>query len=118
MMLTRFTRGRRWKRGGIRHSPPRCARQGGDVDFGLGRVASCRTTRRLGAMRDESGTEEDRSVRLGSNVPWRVVDVRPHPDVFAQVGIDHGAVTWPGEIDLAPDAMYDEIKASGQWVLE
>jgi hypothetical protein len=39
------------------------------------------------------------------------------PDVFAQVGIDHGAVTWPGEIDLAPDAMYDEIKANGWWML-
>ncbi len=29
--------------------------------------------------------------------------------VFRQVFIDDGAVTWPGEIDLAPDAMYAEI---------
>jgi hypothetical protein len=28
-----------------------------------------------------------------------------------------GAVTWPGEIDLAPDAMHDEIKKNGKWVL-
>jgi hypothetical protein len=28
---------------------------------------------------------------------------------FRQVFIDHGAVAWPGEIDLAPDAMYHEI---------
>jgi uncharacterized protein DUF2442 len=28
---------------------------------------------------------------------------------FRQVFIDAGAVTWPGEIDLAPDAMYAEI---------
>ena len=28
---------------------------------------------------------------------------------FRQVFIDDGAVTWPGEIDLAPDAMYAEI---------
>lgn len=28
-----------------------------------------------------------------------------------------GAVTWPGEIDLAPDAMYAEIKAHGVWVV-
>jgi hypothetical protein len=28
---------------------------------------------------------------------------------FDQVFIDHGAVAWPGEIDLAPDAMYAEI---------
>ena len=30
--------------------------------------------------------------------------------LFAQVFVQHGAVTWPGEIDLAPDAMYAEIK--------
>ncbi|MBF0132514.1 MAG: DUF2442 domain-containing protein [Magnetococcales bacterium] len=38
-------------------------------------------------------------------------------DLFAQVYLDYGAVTWPGEIDLAPDAMYNAIKAHGAWVL-
>src|SRR5689334_12615866 len=33
-------------------------------------------------------------------------------DVFNAVYIDHGAVTWPGEIDVAPDAMYGRLKAS------
>jgi len=28
---------------------------------------------------------------------------------FKQVFIEHGAVAWPGEIDLAPDAMYAQI---------
>jgi hypothetical protein len=28
---------------------------------------------------------------------------------FERVFIDSGAVAWPGEIDLAPDAMYDEV---------
>ena len=28
---------------------------------------------------------------------------------FEQVFIDSGAVAWPGEIDLAPDAMYAEV---------
>jgi hypothetical protein len=28
---------------------------------------------------------------------------------FERVFIDCGAVAWPGEIDLAPDAMYDQI---------
>ena len=28
---------------------------------------------------------------------------------FGQVFIDYGAVAWPGEIDLAPDAMYAQI---------
>jgi hypothetical protein len=35
----------------------------------------------------------------------------PLPDVrfFEQVFIDYGAVAWPSEIDLAPDAMYAQI---------
>ena len=36
---------------------------------------------------------------------------------FKQVYLDHGAVAWPGQIDLAPDAMYLDIKAKGVWVL-
>lgn len=36
---------------------------------------------------------------------------------FAQVFVDHGAVAWPGGIDLAPDAMYQAIKLRGEWVL-
>jgi Protein of unknown function (DUF2442) len=38
--------------------------------------------------------------------------------LFAQAYVEYGAVMWPGEIDLAPDAMYDEIKKQGRWVLE
>jgi hypothetical protein len=37
------------------------------------------------------------------------------PALFAQVGVNQGVVTWPGDLDLAPDAMYDAIKASGSW---
>ena len=36
---------------------------------------------------------------------------------FKQAFIDRGAVAWPENIDLAPDAMYNAIKASGVWVL-
>jgi len=39
------------------------------------------------------------------------------PDQFAQVFVDHGAVAWPGEIDLAPDAMYEQIRLHGECVL-
>jgi Protein of unknown function (DUF2442) len=39
------------------------------------------------------------------------------PARFAQAFVAHGAVTWPGEIDLAPDAMYAEVKKLGHWVL-
>ena len=31
------------------------------------------------------------------------------PGFFEQVFIDQGAIAWPGEIDLAPDAMHAEI---------
>jgi hypothetical protein len=39
------------------------------------------------------------------------------PAVFSQAYIQYGAVVWPGELDLAPDSMYAEIKKSGEWVL-
>lgn len=38
-------------------------------------------------------------------------------DFFTLVTVEHGAVTWPGGLDLAPDAMYDAVKRSGEWVL-
>ena len=31
------------------------------------------------------------------------------PQFFNRVFIDQGAVAWPGDIDLAPDAMYRQI---------
>ena len=39
------------------------------------------------------------------------------PSRFAQAFVAHGAVIWPGEIDLAPDAMCAGIKRLGSWVL-
>jgi hypothetical protein len=50
----------------------------------------------------------------------------PHAGVFAQLAdparfaeayVQYGAVTWPNELDLAPDAMYAEIKKNGKWIL-
>ncbi len=38
-------------------------------------------------------------------------------ELHQQAYVKDGAVTWPGEIDLAPDAMYQAIKAQGEWVL-
>ena len=46
-----------------------------------------------------------------------VFEALKDPIVFAQARIEAGAVTWPGDIDLAPDAMYAEIKSHGLWVL-
>jgi hypothetical protein len=39
------------------------------------------------------------------------------PVRFAEVHVEYGAVIWPGEIDLAPDAMYAEITKNGKWTL-
>lgn len=38
--------------------------------------------------------------------------------IFNKAYIEYGAVTWPNEIDLAPDAMHNEIKSNGVWVLK
>lgn len=40
------------------------------------------------------------------------------PQVFAQARLEYGAIVWPGEIDIAPDAMYDAIRSTGSWILE
>jgi hypothetical protein len=36
-------------------------------------------------------------------------------DCFAMAGIELGAVTWPGGLDLAPDAMYAALREHGLW---
>ena len=38
--------------------------------------------------------------------------------LFDKAYVEYGVVVWPGEIDLGPDAMYDEIKKQGRWILE
>lgn len=37
---------------------------------------------------------------------------------FSQVAVIDGVLTWPGEVDLAPDAMHEQIRRNGHWVLE
>lgn len=58
----------------------------------------------------------DLSQRIMSNKAGVFAKLRD-TDLFNQVYLEYGAVTWPGEIDLAPDTMHDEIKRHGQWVL-
>ena len=36
---------------------------------------------------------------------------------FAKAYLEYGALTWPGGIDLAPDAMYEQIRKAGVSVL-
>lgn len=46
-----------------------------------------------------------------------VFSVLADPVIFSAVFVERGAVTWPGELDLAPDAMYAELKQHGEWKL-
>lgn len=46
-----------------------------------------------------------------------VFEALKDPIVFQQAHIEGGAVVWPGDLDLAPDAMYMAIKAHGKWLL-
>jgi hypothetical protein len=39
------------------------------------------------------------------------------PQFFNQLRVENYFVTWPGELDLAPDAMHSHIKESGEWIL-
>jgi hypothetical protein len=67
-------------------------------------------------------------VRFRDGLTGEVVFKQPHlrgvfeplkdPAFFAQVSCVDGFVEWPGEIDLAPDAMYDEISDHGTWILD
>jgi hypothetical protein len=36
-------------------------------------------------------------------------------NLFEQVHVELGAVVWPGDLDLAPDAMHAAIKKHGEW---
>jgi hypothetical protein len=35
------------------------------------------------------------------------------PAFFERAFVDYGAVAWPGDIDLAPDAMYEQVVKQG-----
>lgn len=39
------------------------------------------------------------------------------PTMLRQVSVVDGAVTWSDGLDLAPDAMYEEIKQHGEWLV-
>lgn len=68
------------------------------------------------------------SVRFADGLEGRVRILPSHlhgvfaaltdPEVFNHLSVTDGFVSWPNELDLAPDAMYDAIRHQGEWVLE
>ena len=55
----------------------------------------------------------DLAPRLSQGLLGDGFDALCDDTVFAKVHLEHGALTWPGGIDLAPDAMYQRIRATG-----
>lgn len=56
-------------------------------------------------------------VRLLPSHLYGVFEPLKDADYFKRIEVRDGFVTWPDEIDLAPDAMYQAIQQHGEWVL-
>jgi hypothetical protein len=79
-------------------------------------VVSVTPTPPLGLIvRFADGTEG--RVRFEPSHLRGVFEVLKDPAIFSQARVECGVVTWPGDVDLAPDAMYREIQQTGEWVL-
>lgn len=67
------------------------------------------------------------SVRFADGLTGRAVLLPSHlrgvfakladPQQFRLLRVTDGFVSWPDEIDLAPDAMYAAIREHGDWIL-
>jgi hypothetical protein len=69
---------------------------------------------RLGVrFRDGTSGVVDMSALVSSDSAGVFASLR-EPAAFETAYVEHGAVTWPGEIDVAPDALYAVIKAKGE----
>ena len=64
-----------------------------------------------------SGEVRLRSFIESPQVGGTIFEALRDPEVFRQVRVDLGAVAWPNGADLAPDAMWDAIRAHGHWVV-
>lgn len=67
------------------------------------------------SVRFEDGLEG--IVRFQSGFFRGVFSHLADPAEFRKVSVIDGAVTWPGELDLAPDAMYEQIRQHGEWLV-
>lgn len=56
-------------------------------------------------------------VRFGPNFYRGVFAHLIDAERFEEARVEMGAVTWPGELDLAPDRMHDDIVNLGECVL-
>ena len=56
-------------------------------------------------------------VRMLPSHLFGVFEKLKDPAFFNQLQVRNGFVSWPDEIDLAPDAMYEAIRRDGEWLL-
>jgi hypothetical protein len=64
-----------------------------------------------------TGRVELCSFLAGRGVEGTVFEALRDDRFFLQATVAEGAVRWPNGADLAPDAMYDAIRASGCWTV-
>lgn len=64
-----------------------------------------------------TGEVEMQEFLEGPEVDGTVFEPLRDPAFLAQATVVSGAVQWPNGADLAPDAMYDAIRAHGTWSL-
>lgn len=58
------------------------------------------------------------SIEFTDNYLTGVFSPLKDPEYFNSVYINGGVISWPGELDLAPDVMYHEIKKHGKCLLK
>ncbi|QSA97216.1 DUF2442 domain-containing protein [Methylococcus sp. EFPC2] len=56
-------------------------------------------------------------VRMLPSHLYGVFERLKDPEFFKSARVVDGFVSWPGEIDLAPDAMHAAIRERGEWIL-
>ena len=64
----------------------------------------------------DDGVEGD--VRFEPEHLYGLFEVLRNPEAFAAVGCAEGFVSWPGDLDLAPDSMHQALKTDGHWILK
>jgi hypothetical protein len=57
-------------------------------------------------------------VKLLPSHLYGVFEKLKDPEAFNRLRVCDGFVSWPDDIDLAPDAMHEAIRRDGEWVLK
>ena len=83
----------------------------------LAKVIEVKTTGPLRLhVKFDDGVEGE--VRFEPEHLYGIFEALRDPQSFGAVSCAEGFVSWPGDIDLAPDSMHDEIGKNGVWVLK